>query len=91
MDWTPQRIADLRKRLGLSQSDFAQALGLSRTASVSDLENGRTNATGPTARLLDYVERHGPTLASGGSIADRLRALSEEAAALARAVEDEAP
>ena len=88
MDWTPQRIADLRKRLGLSQSDFAAALGLSRTASVSDLENGRTNATGPTARLLDYIEQHGPTLRNGDSVVQRLRALSDEAAALARAVED---
>jgi transcriptional regulator with XRE-family HTH domain len=34
-------LKTLRKRLKLSQSQFAQALGLSRRSTISDWENGK--------------------------------------------------
>lgn len=34
------KVADLRKSLGFSQEEFAQAVGLSSKSYVSELENG---------------------------------------------------
>lgn len=88
MDWTPEQIKALRERHGLSQTAFADALGLSRAASVSDLETGRQAATGQTARLLDVVAQHGPEAGrgSGGSVADELDRTAAALSALAHRV-----
>ena len=59
-DWTPERIRALRKRLGMTQDDFAAALGYSRKQSVSDLENGKMEPSGPAAELLRHLDAHGP-------------------------------
>ena len=86
MDWTPDRIKALRERLSLNQSAFADALGLSRTASISDLETGRTSATGTLARLLDAISSHGPNVgrAVSGDAAARLDAAAAEIQAIAQ-------
>ena len=59
MTWTPERIRTLRKRLGLNQDEFAQAMGYGSKTRVSELENGKVSPTGPVARLLDHLEAHG--------------------------------
>jgi transcriptional regulator with XRE-family HTH domain len=59
MEWTPERIKALRKRLGLDQAEFADLLGYGASQRVSELEKGKRGATGPTARLLDYVDAYG--------------------------------
>jgi len=38
---TPAQIKAARKALGMSQAEFAKALGLSRSKTVSEWENGR--------------------------------------------------
>ena len=70
----------------LAQSAFADALGLSRTASVSDLETGRTSATGTLARLLDAISSHGPSVgrATSEDPAARLDAAAAEIQAIAQ-------
>lgn len=57
--WTPERIRALRKSLGYTQAQMATALGLSRIASVSDLEKGKAEVNAPTTRLLYHIEAHG--------------------------------
>jgi|GEM_PF-1250381 len=51
------QIADLRKRLNLSQSVFAAFLGI-RPASVMSWEYGRRIPSGPARRLLEIATRH---------------------------------
>lgn len=62
MNWTPERIKALRERLGtleeggkLTQEKFANKIGMSRAASISDLENGRTKPKNQTIMLLDML------------------------------------
>lgn len=88
MNWTPDRIKALRERLGLTQTAFAEAIGLSRHASVSDLETGRTSATGTLARLLDAISSYGPNVgrAVSGNAAARLDAAAAEIQAIAQAI-----
>ena len=50
-------IARLRKGLGLSQADFAAALGIS-LSTVGQWEQGRRKPDGASAKLLSIVERH---------------------------------
>jgi len=57
-DWTPDRIRALRKRLGWSQTVMAGALGYERQASVSDLETGKMEPSGPVVVLLDLINAH---------------------------------
>ena len=59
MDWTPDRIRALRKRLGLNQDEFAEAMGYGSNSRISELENGHVEPTGPVARLLDHLSAHG--------------------------------
>ena len=53
---TQGRIKALRKRLGLSQADFAASLGVARNT-VSLWEQGRRKPDGAAAKLLQIVER----------------------------------
>ena len=55
-------IARLRRSLGLSQADFAAALGVS-LSSVGQWEQGRRRPDGASARLLSIIEKH-PELVS---------------------------
>jgi len=61
MDWTPQRIRALRKRLRLSQKELARMLGYSRYQSVSELEkeDGGMKPSGAVCILLDILDKHG--------------------------------
>ena len=54
--WTGDRIRDLRQRLGLTQQEMAERLGYARYHSVSNLERGETEPTGPVQKLLDILE-----------------------------------
>ncbi len=53
---TPGRIKALRKRLGLSQADFAVTLGVAPNT-VALWEQGRRRPDGAAAKLLQIVER----------------------------------
>lgn len=59
MEWTPQRVRTLRKRLGYTQDEMAVALGYSRKQSVSDLERGEMEPSDTIRRLLDHLHAHG--------------------------------
>lgn len=58
--WTPDRIIQLRERLGLTQKEFALCLGYSHPSRVSELEAGTRKVTLPVAILLEYLDRYGP-------------------------------
>lgn len=49
--WTPEEVAALRRRLGLSQAKMARVLGV-RQQTVSEWETGRYRPRGASARLL---------------------------------------
>jgi len=53
-EWTPPRIKRLRKRLGMSQAEFAERMGV-RQATVSDWETGKQVASPMARRLLDRI------------------------------------
>ena len=59
-DWTPDKIRALRKRLKMTQAEFASALGFSRRGSVTELESGEFEPSGSTAELLRHLDAHGP-------------------------------
>lgn len=56
-DFTPERIKTLRTQLGLSQSKFAAALGLS-LAAIRHWEQGIRSPDGATSKLLRILEAH---------------------------------
>lgn len=56
-DFTPERIKALRTQLGLSQSKFAAALGLS-LAAIRHWEQGIRSPDGATSKLLRILEAH---------------------------------
>ena len=62
MDWTPEEIRALRKRLGYNQTQMAEALGYSRYQSVSELEHGKLTPSSSVLRLLDHLRLHGDIL-----------------------------
>jgi putative transcriptional regulator len=50
------RIIDLRRRLGLSQSGLGKRLGLTESA-VRAWENGTRRPSGPVLKLLELLEK----------------------------------
>ena len=52
--WSAERIARLRARLGLTQVDFADELGV-RQQTVSEWETGRYEPRGASAKLLGML------------------------------------
>lgn len=52
--WTAAEVAALRRKLGLSQADFAAELGV-RQQTVSEWETGRYRPRGASARLLGLL------------------------------------
>ncbi|WP_322817865.1 helix-turn-helix domain-containing protein [Tepidiforma sp.] len=66
-EWTPERVAALRRRLGLSQAGLARLLGV-RQQTVSEWETGLHRPRGASARLLWLVaEERAPYDAGGGA------------------------
>lgn len=61
MEWTKEAIKALREKMELNQLDFAARLGMTRQASVSELENGKSKPNPQTRMLLDmlYKEKYG--------------------------------
>lgn len=53
-EWTPGRIQNLRNRLGMSQAEFAERMGV-RQATVSDWETGKQTPSPMARRLLDRI------------------------------------
>lgn len=65
-EWTPERVAALRRRLGLSQAGLARLLGV-RQQTVSEWETGLHRPRGASVRLLRLVaEERAPYDAGGG-------------------------
>ena len=56
--YTPNQIANLRHKLGVSQAVFAAYLNVSDRA-VKKWEQGDSKPTGATLKLLSIVERKG--------------------------------
>jgi putative transcriptional regulator len=54
-------IRDLRERISLSQSEFAELIGVS-VKTLQNWEQARRRPTGPAAALLSIIE-HDPALA----------------------------
>ena len=50
-------VQALRRKIGLSQADFAKVLGVSKTT-VSHWEQGTRKPDGASARLLQIAEKH---------------------------------
>jgi hypothetical protein len=48
------------QRTALLVAALAVAMGHNSNVRVSELETGLVSVTGPVARVLDYVELHGP-------------------------------
>ena len=67
MDWTPEKIKDLRARLGMTQGEFAEAMGYGSNTRVSELENGRREPSGPASRLLDHLDARGALPTDSGT------------------------
>ena len=57
--WTAERIAALRASLGLTQTDFADQLGV-RQQTVSEWETGRYEPRGASAKLLGMLAERAP-------------------------------
>lgn len=57
--WTADRVAALRARLGLTQTDFAEEMGV-RQQTVSEWETGRYAPRGASAKLLSMLEERAP-------------------------------
>lgn len=55
--WDAERIKKLRNQLQLSQSLFAETMGVSVPAVVA-WENGRTNPSSLACRLFDILSRY---------------------------------
>ena len=66
-EWTPAEIRALRKRLGLNQTQMAEAMGYGSQSRVSELEKGHVEVSGPTARVLDFLDAHGVLAPAAGS------------------------
>ena len=61
MEWTPEQIRALRTHVEWTQPQLGEYLGYGKgaTVRVSELENGKTNVSGPVGRLLDMLaEKH---------------------------------
>ena len=52
--WDAESVRDLRRRLGMTQSDLAEELGV-RQQTVSEWETGVYRPRGASARMLRHV------------------------------------
>jgi DNA-binding transcriptional regulator YiaG len=53
-NWTPARVARLRRAMGLSQAAFAKEMGV-RQQTVSEWETGQYRPRGASVRLLGML------------------------------------
>ena len=57
MNWTPQRIKQLRKRLKMSQTQLAEAIGVSlRTCQYWEADENPTTPTRLAQKALDRLK-----------------------------------
>lgn len=61
MTWTPARIKKLRERLGLTQAEFGDAIGVTQQ-SVQRWESGERNVSQLASRELDRKNSEQPAL-----------------------------
>ncbi len=54
MGWTAESVAALRAEMGMTQVEFARALGV-RQQTVSEWETGRYAPRGASARMLSVL------------------------------------
>jgi DNA-binding transcriptional regulator YiaG len=55
---TPDEVRAIRTRLGMTQVEFAAAMGVSRQATVAEWESGHRTPSGSAVRLMELlVER----------------------------------
>lgn len=52
--WSAESIAELRARLGLTQAEMADALGV-RQQTISEWETGRYLPRGASVRMLQFL------------------------------------
>ena len=57
-EYTPQKIASIRKKLRLSQAALASLFNIS-PSTVQKWEQGNKKPTGASKKLLDIIERKG--------------------------------
>jgi len=57
-EYTPKKIAAIRKKLKLSQAALASVFNIS-TSTVQKWEQGNKKPTGASKKLLDIIERKG--------------------------------
>lgn len=53
--YTPERVREIRRRTGMSQSLFALAIGVTPMA-VRNWEQGRVEPKGVATRVLDLID-----------------------------------
>lgn len=53
--WPPSRIKQLREALGLNQDQFAEKVGVSRQATISDWETGTQRPSSTAMRTMDLL------------------------------------
>ena len=56
--WNAERVRDLRTRLGITQRQLADELGV-RQQTISEWETGAYQPRGASARMLRHVAEHG--------------------------------
>lgn len=49
----PEEIREARKKLGLTQTEFAKVLGLQTHSGITNLEAGRSHITGTAVLLIE--------------------------------------
>jgi transcriptional regulator with XRE-family HTH domain len=57
MEWTKERIIELRETLGLTQAELAERLGANEAEIVAELERGVYPPSPQKAMILDRLER----------------------------------
>lgn len=73
-EWTPYWIKVLRKHLGYSQQQMADALGFGSYQRVSELENGKRQPSPQVGRLLDALKERIPAPVPEAAPADTFSA-----------------
>ena len=53
-NWSAESITELRARLGLTQAEMADALGV-RQQTISEWETGRYQPRGASVRMLQFL------------------------------------
>ena len=54
-EWSSSRIREVRRRIDMTQQEFAHAIGMS-LASVQNIESGRVRVTRRVSRTIELLE-----------------------------------